>query len=43
VDWFGIRAFSSSAKLKIPDNSIKKNIDIALNQAINGIGVVFQF
>jgi hypothetical protein len=43
VDWVGIRVFTSSAKLKIPDNSIKKNIDIALNQAINGIGVVFQF
>ena len=43
VSWVGVKAFAASAKLTVPQGSIKNDADIALDESGSGFGVVFRF
>jgi hypothetical protein len=43
VSWAGLRAFTATERLRVPQGSINKDIDIALDQTGSGAGVVFRF
>ena len=43
VDWLGVRVFMDSERFRVPQGSIKDDLDITLDRAGTGLGVVFRF
>jgi hypothetical protein len=43
VDWLGVRAFLDSERFRVPNGSIKDDLDITLDRTGTGLGVVFRF
>jgi len=43
LKWLGVRAFTSTESWKVPDNSIAKDLEIALDRSGTGFGLIFKF
>jgi len=43
VTWLGIRVFTDTEKLDVPNHSIKDDLEVGLNRQGTGFGVVLRF
>ena len=43
ISWLGIMAFTNTAKLNVPQDSISNSANIVLNQGASGLGLVARF
>jgi hypothetical protein len=43
ISWLGVRAFFDDEHFRVPDNSIKDNLDILLDRKGTGFGIVARF
>ncbi len=43
VSWLGLRAFVDSERFRVPDGSIKDDLDITLDRTGFGFGIVFRY
>jgi len=43
LDWLGVRVFLDSERFRVPEGSIKEDLDITLDRTGTGLGVVFRF
>jgi hypothetical protein len=43
VSWLGLRVFADSERLRVPDGSIKSDLDLTLDRSGTGIGIVARF